>query len=66
MYLSSEKKMLYCQLFSTHYVAVQINRLKGAFFAIKVATLKITDDFRYKWKLSRAYNKIDIFHGEQR
>jgi len=35
-------------------------------FAIKVATMKITDDFCYKWKPSRAYHKIDTFCGEQR
>jgi len=34
--------------------------------AIKVATMKITDDFRYEWKPSHAYHKIGIFQGEQR
>jgi len=27
--------------------------------AIKVATTKITEDFRYEWKPSHAYHKID-------
>jgi len=26
----------------------------------------ITDDFRYEWKPSRAYHKINTFHGEKR
>jgi len=34
--------------------------------AIKVATMKSTDDFCYKWKPSRAYHKTDTFHGEQK
>jgi len=29
--------------------------------AIKVATMKITDDFCYKWKLSTGYLQIDTF-----
>jgi len=34
--------------------------------AIKIATMKIMDDFRYEWTPSRAYHKIDAFRGEQR
>jgi len=34
--------------------------------AIKVATMKITGDFYYEWKPSRAYHKIDTFCGEKR
>jgi len=30
-------------------------------FAIKVATIKITDGFYYNWKPSRAYHKINSF-----
>jgi len=33
---------------------------------IKVATMEIMDDFRYKWKPSRASHKTDTFCGEQR
>jgi len=33
---------------------------------IKVATMRIMDDFRNKWKPSSAYHKIDTFRGEQR
>jgi len=29
--------------------------------AIKIATMKITDDFHYEWKPLRAYHKIDTF-----
>jgi len=65
-YLSSEKKTLYCQLFSTCYAAVKINNCLKRTSATKVATMKIMDDFRYGWKPSHAYRKIDTFRGEQR
>jgi len=48
--LSSEKKTLCCQLCSTHYIAVRINNCLKRTSAIKVATMKITDDFHYEWK----------------
>ena len=52
---------LRCQLCSTHYTAVQIkNCLKNA-SAIKVATMKNTDDFRYEGKPSRAITKLTLF-----
>jgi len=41
--------------------AVQINNCLKRTFVINVATMKITDDFRNKWKPSRAYHKIDTF-----
>ena len=59
-YLSSEKKTLCSQLCSTRYSAVRINNCSKRTFVIKVAT---TDDFRNKWKPSRA---IGTFRGEQR
>jgi len=34
--------------------------------AIEVGTMKITDNFRYKWKPSCAYHKIDTFCSKQR
>jgi len=40
-----QKKMLCYQLFSTHYTAVRINNYSKRTFAIKVATMKITDDY---------------------
>jgi len=55
--------MLHCQLCSTHYVAVQINNCLKRTSAIKVATMKITDDFCYEWKPSHAYHKIETFRG---
>jgi len=34
--------------------------------AVKVAPIKITNDFCFKWKRSCAYHKIDTFCSEQR
>jgi len=59
-YLSSEKKTLCCQLCSTCYTAVQIDNCLKRTSAIKVATMKITDDFCYEWKPSRAFHKINF------
>jgi len=61
-----KRKSLRCQLCSTHYTAVQINNCLKRTSAIKVATMKITDNFCYEWKPSCAYHKIDTFCGEQR
>jgi len=47
--LSSEKKMLHCQLCSTCYTAVWINKLFKRTSAIKVVTRKITDNFHCEW-----------------
>jgi len=49
------------QLCSTHYRVVRINNCLKITSAIKVATMKITDNFCYKWKPSCAYHKINIF-----
>ena len=46
--------MLRCQLCSTHYTAVQTS-------AIKIATMKNTDNFCYKGKPSRATTKLTLF-----
>jgi len=59
--LLSEKKTLCCQLYPTHYAAVQINNCLRITSTIKVAPMKITDNFHYIWKPSPAYNKIDTF-----
>jgi len=56
--------MLRCQLYSTCYAAVRISNCLKRTFAIKVATMKITDNFHYNWKPSRAYHIIDTSHGE--
>jgi len=45
---------------------VWINNYLKRTSEIKVATMKIMDDFHYKWKPSHAYHKIDTFRGEQR
>jgi len=45
----------YVQPVIQHYNCLKITS------AIKVATMKIIDDFRYKWKPSCAYHKIDTF-----
>jgi len=60
-----KRKMLRCQLCSTHYAAVQINNCLKRTFEIKAAAMKIMDDFHYKWKPSRAYHKIDTFYGDE-
>ena len=53
--------MLRCRLCSTRYTAVQIeNRLKST-PAIKIATMKNMDDFRYEGKPSRAIAKSTLF-----
>jgi len=51
--LSSETEVsisLLCQVFSTHFTAVQIKNCLKSTSAIKVATMKNTDDFRYAFK----------------
>jgi len=61
----SEKKTILC---STCYTAVQINNCLKRISAIKITTMKITNDFSYEWKPSHAYayHKIGTFHGEER
>jgi len=61
-----ERLVLWSWLCSTRYTAVQINYCLKRTSAIKVATMKITDDFCYELKPSHAYRKINTFHGEQR
>ena len=53
--------MLHCQLCSTHYTALQIKNCLKSTSAIKVATMKNTDDFRYGGKPSRATAKLTLF-----
>jgi len=62
-YINYCPKMLCCQLCATHYTTLRINKITSA---IKVAPMKISDDFHFKWKPSCAYHKIDTFYGEQR
>jgi len=64
MYLSSEKKTLYYQLCSTHYAAVRIKNYLKRTFVIKVATMKITDDFRNKWKPTTKSTLFVVNKGE--
>jgi len=47
------------------YTALPINNYLKRTSAIKVATMKITLNFCYKWKLPCAYQQIHTFHGEQ-
>ena len=56
-YLLRLCKTLRCWLCSTRYTAVRINNCLKRTSAMKVATMKITDDFRCEWKPSRAYHK---------
>ena len=52
---------LRCRLCSTRYTAIRIkNCLKNA-FAIKIATMKNTDDFHFEGKLSHARTKSTPF-----
>ena len=53
--------MLRCQLCSTRYTAVRINNCAKSTSAIKVATMKNTDDFHYERKPSRATAKWTLF-----
>ena len=53
--------MLRCQLCSTHYTAVRINYCAKSTFAVKVATMKNTDDFQYERKPSRVTTKWILF-----
>ena len=51
-YISSETFTLHCQLCSTRYTALRIKNCSKSTSAIKVATMKNTNDFGYKWKPS--------------
>ena len=53
--------MLRCQLCSTCYTAVQIKNCSKSTSAIKIATMKNTDDFHYKGKPSHATTKLTFF-----
>ena len=52
---------LRCWLCSTHYTAVRIMNCLKSTSAIKTATMKNTNDFRYEWKPSRATAKSTPF-----
>jgi len=56
-YLSSEKKTLHCQLCSTHYAAVRINKN----FCNESSHYRNYGWFPLKWKPSRAYHKNQHF-----
>ena len=53
--------MLRYWLCSTRYTAVQIKNCLKSPSAIKTATIKNTDDFRYEGKPSRAIAKSTLF-----
>ena len=53
--------MLHCRLSSTYYTAVQIKNCSQSTSAIKVATMKNTNDFRYNGKPSHATTKSTLF-----
>ena len=61
-HLKSEVSItLHCRLCSTHYTAVRIKNCLKSTSAIKIATMKNTDDFRYEGKPSRATAKLTPF-----
>ena len=55
--------MLHCQLHvcSTRYTEVQIKNCSKSTSAIKIATMKNMDDFRYEGKPSCATAKLTLF-----
>ena len=53
--------MLRCLLCSTRYTAIRIKNCLKSTSAIKIATMKNTDDFRFKGKPSRARTKSTPF-----
>ena len=53
--------MLCCQLCSTRYIAERINNCSKSTSAIKVATMKNTDNFCYERKPSHATTKLTLF-----
>ena len=52
---------LHCRLFSTRYTAVQIKNYLKSTSAIRVATMKNSDDFCFEGKPSRATAKSTLF-----
>ena len=52
---------LHCRLCSTRYTAVWIKNCLKSTSAIKISTIKNTDDFRYEGKPSRAITKSTLF-----
>ena len=52
---------LRCRLCSTRYTTVQIKNCSKSTSAIKIATMKNTDDFHYERKLSHATAKLTLF-----
>ena len=52
---------LHCRLCSTCYTAVRIKNCLKSTSAIKIATMKNTDDFRFKGKPSRVHAKSTPF-----
>ena len=61
-HLKSEVSIaLCCLLCSTHYTAVRIKNCSKSTSAIKIATMKNTDDFRFEGKTSRPTAKSTLF-----
>ena len=61
-FLKSEVSItLHCRLCSICYTAVRIKNCSKSISAIKTATMKNTDDFRYEGKPSRATAKLTLF-----
>ena len=52
--------MLRCQICSTRYAAFRIKNCLKSTFAIKIATMTNTDDFRYEGKPSRGIAKSTL------
>ena len=53
--------MLRCRLCSTRYTAIRIKNYLKSTSVIKIATMKNTDDFRFKGKQSRTRAKSTHF-----
>ena len=52
---------LHCRLCLTSYTAVQIKNCSKRIPAIKIATMKNMDSFRYERKRSHATKKLTLF-----
>jgi len=65
-YLLSEMKMLCCQLHSSVYAAVRISNCLKINYCNQSSHYENYRKFLLQMKPSRAYHKIDTFHGEQR